>query len=69
MKITLNWLSCLFFTAIILFFFAQGGETMPADKQHAKTPVHNKTSTVTVLNPALFHRLNTILEHGLIQGE
>lgn len=28
-----------------------------------------QAQTVTVLNPALFHRLNAILEQGIIKGE
>lgn len=69
MKKHVPWLSCLVLAATALIYFAQAGEPQPAGKHHYKAPAHNKTSTVTVLNPALFHRLNTILENGLIQGE
>lgn len=32
-------------------------------------PVQERTSSVTLLNPALFHRLNGVLERALITGD
>lgn len=69
MKIYHYWLTGLMLITALLFFFGETREGTPDGKYHPKTPAHSQTSTVTVLNPALFHRLNTILEHGLIQGD
>lgn len=69
MKKSNFWLSGLMFVVVLLIFFGQAASVPLSGKYHPKIPAHSQTSTVTVLNPALFHRLNTILEHGLIQGD
>lgn len=68
MKMKGIWLSGLIVIVALLFFFNHA-EHPPSGKYHPKTPARSHTSTVTVLNPALLHRLNMILEHGLIQGD
>lgn len=42
------------------------GDSAPEGKYHPQNQVRSHTSTVTILNPALFHRLNTVLEPALI---
>lgn len=69
MKMNGYWLSGLMLVMILMFFLSRTGETPLSGKYHPKDPIQNQTDTITVLNPALFHRLNTILEHGLIQGD
>lgn len=69
MKMKGIWLSGLIVIVALLVFFSHAEHLPPSGKYHPKTPARSHTSTVTVLNPALLHRLNMILEHGLIQGD
>lgn len=69
MKLRRLYLPALLLAAILLIAFNQSGPPVSAGKYHPASPGRSHTRTVTVLNPALFHRLNTILEHGLIQGD
>lgn len=62
------WLSGLMLLAMVLVFFTQSGHPQPSGKYHPHRPAGSHTSTVSILNPALFHRLNAVLEHGLIQS-
>lgn len=60
------WLfGLLSFTAVLLIF-GHTGDSAPSGKYHPQNHGRDHTSTVTILNPALFHRLNTVLEPVLI---
>lgn len=54
---------------ILVAFITQGSSKSPGHKLDPEKLSDPRTSTVTLLNPALFHRLNTVLEHGLLQGD
>lgn len=62
-------LSGLMVILALLIYSSQAAHPELTGKYHPKVPARSQTSTVTVLNPALLHRLNMILEHGLIQGD
>ncbi len=69
MRANSYWILGLLSFSVALFFFGQAGHSAPYGKFHPNNSGGAQTSTVTILNPALFHRLNTVLEPFLIQGE
>ncbi len=62
------WLSGLLLMAVLLVCFNQSRHPQPSGKYHPNSPAGSHTSTITILNPALFHRLNAVLEHGRLQS-
>ncbi len=62
-------LSCLAILTVLLALSGQTGAPAPEPYRKPPLPVLERTSTVTVLNPALIRRLNAVLERALIQGE
>lgn len=67
MKRNSYWFSGLMFAVALVLLFNQSESSASAGKYHPKGTTVSHTKTVTVLNPALFHRLNAVLEHGLLQ--
>lgn len=66
MKSKRFWLVGLMSFAAALLVFGQTGDASLSGKYHPQSHGRSHTSTVTILNPALFHRLNTVLEPVLI---
>lgn len=62
-------LPCLAILTVLLALSARTGIPEPEPPQKLPPPTLERTSTVTVLNPALIRRLNAVLERALIQGE
>ncbi len=60
------WLLGLISFAAVLIVAGHGGDSAPEGNYHPQNQMRSHTRTVTILNPALFHRLNTVLEPALI---